>query len=312
MRKILLVVLCCITASLAFADSLTLTSGRTVEGKIVEETPTYVKVDSGVGSVLTYYRDEIATVNGQVSVTAPVAEKIEKAAPVVTDITESVNAAEPVVEPVTTLPDQPAVVNNADQMGGVEQYQQERQDEYKDAVNKVNEKIGGLTNPVATNAAVENTTTVPVVEPVKAEAVPVAAPVTMTTTPPTSHAMSRMANVAGSSVMAAMFLPIIFGGIILIFVVILLPWYFVAKRLAVPLPWLILIPFVNLYSMCKMAGRPGWWCILIFIPFLGIIFYAVILVDIVKKCGKPGWVSILFLVPIINMLIPWYLAFSKD
>jgi hypothetical protein len=50
--------------------------------------------------------------------------------------------------------------------------------------------------------------------------------------------------------------------------------------------WAILIPIYNLYVMCKIAGRPGWWVILLLIPFVNLIFIIILDIDIAKSFGK--------------------------
>ena len=52
----LLVAVCC---SLAPAEVIQLKSGKTVEGKILERTDTFVKMDTGIGVPVTYFKDEI-------------------------------------------------------------------------------------------------------------------------------------------------------------------------------------------------------------------------------------------------------------
>ena len=47
----------------ALADSVTLRSGRKIEGKIIERTPEYIKIDF-YGTTLTYYNDEIKDITG--------------------------------------------------------------------------------------------------------------------------------------------------------------------------------------------------------------------------------------------------------
>ena len=42
--------------------------------------------------------------------------------------------------------------------------------------------------------------------------------------------------------------------------------------------WAAIIPIYNLYIMCKIAGRPGWWVILMFIPIVS--FVIAIIVDL--------------------------------
>jgi hypothetical protein len=38
--------------------------------------------------------------------------------------------------------------------------------------------------------------------------------------------------------------------------------------------------------MCKIAGRPGWWVILLLIPYLNLIFWIILMVDLAKSFGK--------------------------
>lgn len=59
------VVLCLfITCSCAFAEIITLTSGQTIEAQIIERTDAYIKV-TFQGIPLTYYKDEIAHIEGE-------------------------------------------------------------------------------------------------------------------------------------------------------------------------------------------------------------------------------------------------------
>ena len=51
--------------SLLCASEVILKSGQKMEGKIIEQTDKYIKLDAGVGVVMTYYADEIDTVDGQ-------------------------------------------------------------------------------------------------------------------------------------------------------------------------------------------------------------------------------------------------------
>jgi Family of unknown function (DUF5684) len=54
--------------------------------------------------------------------------------------------------------------------------------------------------------------------------------------------------------------------------------------------WGSIIPFYNLYLLCRIAGRPGWWWLLAFIPFVGgLIWFILMLIvslDIARLFGK--------------------------
>lgn len=50
--------------------------------------------------------------------------------------------------------------------------------------------------------------------------------------------------------------------------------------------WAAIIPIYNVYIMCKVAGRPGWWLLLMLIPLVNVIIAIILNVDIAKRFGK--------------------------
>ena len=52
--------------------------------------------------------------------------------------------------------------------------------------------------------------------------------------------------------------------------------------------WASLIPFYNYYVLLKIVGRPGWWLILYFIPFVNFIIFIIVAIDLAKSFGKGG------------------------
>jgi hypothetical protein len=50
--------------------------------------------------------------------------------------------------------------------------------------------------------------------------------------------------------------------------------------------WGVLIPFYNIYLICKIAGRPGWWLLLFLIPCVGFIIGIIVALDLAKNFGK--------------------------
>ena len=50
--------------------------------------------------------------------------------------------------------------------------------------------------------------------------------------------------------------------------------------------WGVLVPIYNFYLMTKIAQRPAWWLILMFIPVVNIIAAVVLSMDIAKHFGK--------------------------
>ena len=59
--------------------------------------------------------------------------------------------------------------------------------------------------------------------------------------------------------------------------------------------WAAIIPFYNIYILLKIAGRPGWWLILFFIPFVNLIVYIILSIDVAKSFGKDALYGIILL-----------------
>lgn len=95
-----------------------------------------------------------------------------------------------------------------------------------------------------------------------------------------------------------------------VYVWIALCLYIIAKKTNTENAWLAWIPIANIYLMCKVAGKPGWWTILFFIPVVNIIFAIIVWMAIAQVRGKPSWLGILMIIPIVNFIIPGILAFS--
>lgn len=71
--------------------------------------------------------------------------------------------------------------------------------------------------------------------------------------------------------------------------------------------WFALIPFYNLYALLKMVGRPGWWFILFFIPFVNIVVSLVVHYDLARTFGKGiGYTLLLVFLPFIGWpMLAW-------
>jgi Family of unknown function (DUF5684) len=50
--------------------------------------------------------------------------------------------------------------------------------------------------------------------------------------------------------------------------------------------WASIIPIYNLYIWCKIVGRPGWWILLMLIPFVNFIICIILCIDLAKSFGK--------------------------
>ncbi len=50
--------------------------------------------------------------------------------------------------------------------------------------------------------------------------------------------------------------------------------------------WAAIVPIYNIIVMLEIINRPLWWIILFFIPFVNIIVYIIISLDMAKAFGK--------------------------
>ena len=50
--------------------------------------------------------------------------------------------------------------------------------------------------------------------------------------------------------------------------------------------WACIIPIYNIYILIQIAGRPGWWTLLFFIPLVNLIVDIIVSIDIAGNFGK--------------------------
>jgi serine/threonine protein kinase len=50
--------------------------------------------------------------------------------------------------------------------------------------------------------------------------------------------------------------------------------------------WGCLVPFYNLVLLMRLAGKPGWWAIWLFVPFLNFVIYTIVTFEVAKNFGK--------------------------
>jgi hypothetical protein len=72
-----------------------------------------------------------------------------------------------------------------------------------------------------------------------------------------------------------------------------------------------IVPIYNIYIMCKIVGRPGWWTILFFIPIVNIVISVFISLDLAKAFDRSpafGVLALWLFGPIGHII----LAFDKS
>lgn len=50
--------------------------------------------------------------------------------------------------------------------------------------------------------------------------------------------------------------------------------------------WACIIPFYNVYILLKIAGKPGWWLLLLFVPLANIVILFMVGIEIASRFGK--------------------------
>jgi hypothetical protein len=114
----------------------------------------------------------------------------------------------------------------------------------------------------------------------------------------------------------------------------------IAKKTNTSNAWLAWIPFLDFLLLIRIAKKPIWWIIPLLAPIIHIVasiiqpaesitnkyFYLLSLItavifaipsvlvwmEISATLGKPKWLGILMIITPINIIIPGYLAFSKN
>jgi len=79
---LLAVVLIFSLSAQVLAEEIVLKSGEKLEGKVLEKTDKYIKVDPGIGMVMTYYAEDIDTIDGQKFQITPASSPVVDAPPV--------------------------------------------------------------------------------------------------------------------------------------------------------------------------------------------------------------------------------------
>lgn len=74
--------------------------------------------------------------------------------------------------------------------------------------------------------------------------------------------------------------------------------------------WASIIPIYNTYVLLKIVGRPGWWLLLMLIPFVNFIIFIIVALDLAKSFGKDTAFAVLGLI-IFSVIGAAILAFGN-
>ncbi|MBD0314810.1 MAG: hypothetical protein ICV86_18810, partial [Microcoleus sp. T3-bin5] len=85
----------------------------------------------------------------------------------------------------------------------------------------------------------------------------------------------------------------------------------IARKSNTPGAGLAWIPIVNLILMCQIARRPAWWILLLFVPFVNLVVYALIWMSIAEVRGHSPLTGALAIVPFVGLIVPAILAIGE-
>lgn len=99
--------------------------------------------------------------------------------------------------------------------------------------------------------------------------------------------------------------------LVIIYIFVCFPFMKIARRLNMKHAWIAWIPVLQVFLFIKMANKPLWWFFLFFVPVIGFFMPIVLWIHITQLLQKSFWLGILMIVPGLNIFILWYLAMSR-
>jgi len=88
--------------------------------------------------------------------------------------------------------------------------------------------------------------------------------------------------------------------------------YLIAKKRNLDEAWAAWIPLLQMWPLMSAAGKPLWWIILLFIPFVNAVIGIYLWMCIAENLGRNKWLGLLMLIPVVNFVFMGVLAFSKS
>ncbi|MCC6132853.1 MAG: FHA domain-containing protein [Acidobacteria bacterium] len=130
---------------------------------------------------------------------------------------------------------------------------------------------------------------------------------------PLSEPLSRASGISGAAepvnprVLAALAVAVLFA-VASLWIFLALVWSTLAVKTGTRNPWMAWIPILNAVLLCRIARRPAWWVVLLFIPLVNIVVVLMIWMAIARLRGKPVWLGILTIVPVAGFFAMLALA----
>ncbi len=84
----------------------------------------------------------------------------------------------------------------------------------------------------------------------------------------------------------------------------------IAQKLRYENAWFAFIPLLNTIQLIQMAQKPLWWFLLCLIPFINIVCFAILWINVAKYVGHAPILGFLTIIPVVNFITIGVLGFS--
>lgn len=268
-----------LSSFVAHAEEVILKDGKKIEGTITARTTQFIKIDIGVGVELTYYLDQVDSIDGvfiKISDDSfvsldPLSDINENADSLAVDIadesyklinnidtqkvTEKMDPSSPkTISPFDHQPDDITYTEENDQMDEFKRF--ERFHYFIEVFDWVMKHIKTSRFPFL---------------------------------------------IVGSTIVL----------FLILWVVSCWPLVLMSRTLGLQHQWMAFVPFFQIVLFIQLAGVPVWWLVLFFIPIVNFFIPLILWFKIAEALGRPTWMAFLMYVPIVNIIVLWYFAFSK-
>ncbi len=274
MKKIylILILFLCLIPAPTFADTVELRDGKIIEGTIISESEDSIIMDTGLGMNVNYYLDEVHAINDKL-------------------------LFEPIIEP-----------EEESEVKSFLKIKTEIQESAKEQIKRVvdtgkaREQVEGQVDTMLTDLGLHNDIRKKVpsnVRKIRSY---------FQNNQPWLYEKYQIYNAEFEKIQDEEYYSLFLTILYLLFC---FPLFIIATRMRMTNPVLAWVPFLNLILMVNMTGRSMWYLVGLFIPILQILLLVNIWMDISGHLRQSKWLGLLILLPGINILMIWYLAFSK-
>lgn len=85
----------------------------------------------------------------------------------------------------------------------------------------------------------------------------------------------------------------------------------IANKTGTENAWWGWVPILQVWLLCQIGGKPGWWVLLMFIPIINIVMTVLIWMAVSDARQKSPFLGVLMIIPFLNLIVPGYLAFTE-